>query len=175
MGVEIPPTIFPRVVTYEWSRDLSEASAKRYFSRRFRNAWSLAILLVGICAVCIGGLIFDKRQDMAIEYWVPIIIALMAVLSLGWLYFKVTSRWVELPDNRITVSFESEGVTFKTSETVSTMKWSTIKRLWKFPDVWLVFWFKGSDRFSPLPVEHLGPDLTKAIEDKVREHGGQIT
>jgi len=167
-----PPTILPRVITYEWSRDLSRAAARRYFSRRFRRP---LIVFSIIGAVCIGGLIFDPRKDMAGAYWLPLIICLIPVLVFVRVYFKMTRAFEELSDKRVTVRVEPESITFETSESVSTMKWSAIKRLWRFPDVLLIFRYKTADlTFSALPVAQLGAEVGRAIEDKVRQHGGQV-
>ena len=169
--MDTPPVILPREIRYEWSRDLSRTAAHRYFSRRFRR--SLIVFAI-ISAVCIAGLIFDPRKDMAGAYWLPLIICLVLVLLFVRVYFKTTRTFEELPDKRITVRVEPESITWETSESVSTMKWSAIKRIWKFPDVLLIFRYKTAQVYSALPVSELGAEVSRIIEDKVRQHGGQV-
>lgn len=82
----------------------------------------------------------------------------------------------EVSDNRITVRVEPESITFESIEMVSTLKWSAIKRLWKFPEVLLIGCHKNTKTgFSPLPVAPLGAELCRFIEEKVREHGGKVS
>lgn len=173
MRMDTPPAILPRTITYEWSRDVSRAAARRYFSRRHRRP---LIVFSAIGVVCIGGLIFDPHEDMAGAYWLPLIICLVLGLLFVPVYFMMTRTFEELPDKRITVRIEWESITFETSEAVSTMKWSAVKRLWRFPDVLLMFRYKNKDTgFSPLPVAQLGAELSRIIEEKVREHGGHVS
>jgi YcxB-like protein len=169
--MDTPPTILPREIKFEWSRDLSQAAARRYFSRRFRRP---LIVFSLISAVCVGGLIFDPRKDMAGAYLLPLMICLIPVFLLILVYFKTTRHFEESPDKRITVRVEPESITWESSESVSTMKWSAIKRLWMFPDVLLIFTYKKAQVYSALPVAELGVEVSKTIEDKVRQYGGQV-
>jgi hypothetical protein len=171
--MDFPPIILPRTITYEWSRNLTKAAGRRYFSRRHRRPM-IVFCIIG--AVCIGGLVFDPRADMAGAYWVPLILCLALILLYVLAYYRITRTFEEVPDNRITVRVEPESITFETSEFVSTMKWSAIKRLWKFPDVLLICLHKNRKTgFTPLPVASLGAELCRLIEEKVREHGGQVS
>jgi len=86
----------------------------------------------------------------------------------------MTKSFEELPDNRIRVRIEPESITFETNESISTMKWSAIKQLWKFPDVLLLSRYKSEMTCLVLPVAELGAEVSKAIEDKVRQHGGRV-
>jgi hypothetical protein len=171
--MEIPPIILPRTITYEWSRNLARTAGRRYFSRRFRNPMILSFI---IGAVCTGGFIFDPREDMAGAYWFPLIPCLALILLYVLAYYRMTRNFEELPDNRITVRVEPESITFETSETISTMKWSAVKKLWKFPDLLLIYRYKKQNAVGVvLPVAPLGAELCRFIEEKIREHGGQVS
>ena len=171
--LEIPPIILPRTITFKWSRKLARTAGRRYFSRRYRGHM---IVLSIISAFCIGGLIFDPREEMAGAYWLPLILCLALILLYVLAYYTRPRTFEESPDNRVTVRVEQESITFETIELVSTLKWSAIKRLWKFPDVLLIGFHKNMRTgISPLPVAPLGAELCRFIEEKVREHGGQVS
>ena len=78
-----------------------------------------------------------------------------------------------MPDRKVTVRIEPESITFQTSEQTTTMKWSRIKKLWRYPDVLLLFTY-DQQTYSMLPAAPLGEDWRRFIEEKVREHGGQV-
>ena len=170
--MDAPPPILPREIEYEWSRDLSRTAARRYFSRRFRRPLIVSSI---ISAVCIGCLIFDPRNDMAGACWLSLISCLVLILLFIRVYFGTTRTFEELPDKRIRVRVEPESITWETSESVSTLKWSAIKRIWRFPDMLLIFRYKTAQTYSVLPVAPLGIEVSRTIEDKVRQHGGQVT
>jgi hypothetical protein len=169
--METPPVILPREITYEWSRELSKASMRRFLWRQHR---AFLIIFSIFAAASIGCLAFDHRKELAGKYWGSLAISLVPVLLFVKAYFGTAKIFENLPDNHVTVRIEPEGITFKTSESVSIWKWSAIKRLWKFSDVWLVFRYKQSMSYSVLPTAELGADLTKFIEDKVKQHGGLV-
>ena len=56
------------------------------------------------------------------------------------------------------------------------VKWSQITAMWKFPDMIFVFWDKKTDihHAIALPTASLGEDLSRFIEDRVREHHGRV-
>lgn len=89
-------------------------------------------------------------------------------------YFRATRIQAELPPRQATIRIEPEGISFVTSDYSSTMKWSLIKQVWKFPDVLLVFAF-GKWNYTAIPVAPLGNEARQFIEDKVREHGGKVS
>ncbi len=166
-------TILPREINYEWSRELSRAAARRYFSRRFRQP---LIVLSVFCALFIVALIFEPHSNPAASF-MPLFgfaFCLSPVLLLVRVYFSMTKSFDELPDNRIRVRIESESITFETCESISTMKWRAIKQLWKFSDVWLLSRYKTKTTCFVLPVTQLDEAISKAIEEKVKQHGGRV-
>jgi hypothetical protein len=48
--------------------------------------------------------------------------------------------------------------------------------MWRFPDMIFLFWDKKTslDHAVALPTASLGGDLSRFIEDRVREHGGVV-
>jgi hypothetical protein len=79
-----------------------------------------------------------------------------------------------MTDRRVIVRVDPDTITFQTSRENSTVKWSSIRELWKFPDVLLLFTDDKRPTYSILPVEALSDDLRRFIQDRVRDHGGDV-
>jgi hypothetical protein len=77
---------------------------------------------------------------------------------------------------RVSVRIEPESITVKSEKGDSTVKWSAIKTVWRFPDVMLLFWDKKNrlECSFAVPVASLGEEVSRYIEDRVREHGGKV-
>jgi hypothetical protein len=97
------------------------------------------------------------------------------IYAFVWLryYLSVTKIYEKMPDRHVTVLVEVDKISTITSEHLSTMKWSLIKKVWSFPDVLLLFTY-GKWNYFAIPVAPLGQELKNFIEDKVRECGGKV-
>ena len=51
--------------------------------------------------------------------------------------------------------------------------WTGIKKIWRFKEVWLLFYANGS--FSTLPLESLNAEALQFVEDRVSECGGEVS
>ena len=163
-----PPALAPHEATFEWTRDLIRKTVWRFLSRFARRSLVLSIILValGFLTMLAG---FPAWMPW-LFIWIPFGIGLVWVRY----YFTVTKIYGEMRDRRVTVRIEPESITFRTSEHVSTMKWSMIKRAWSFPDVMLLFAY-GRTNYVGLPVAAIGPELKGYVEERIRQHGGKVT
>lgn len=164
--MDTPPITLPREITYEWSQELVKLGARRFIIRQAGRR-----LLVFLCIIAALIAILAFMGDAS--WWLLAILALIPPCLWVVYYFRVTSIRYEMPDRRVTVWVDPESITFQTSEHVTTMKWSGIKRLWSFSDVLLLFTYTKQN-YSVLPVAPLGEELRRYIENKVRESGGEV-
>ena len=154
-----------REISYEWSPDLVRLGTRRFIFR-YAGSWVIAFSLIIIFAV------MAATGQATSFFWIAIILLIYA--SAWFAYYRRALRICrEMPDRKITVRIEPETITFQTSEHVTTMKWSRIRKLWSYPDVLLLFTY-DSQTYLMLPVAPLGEDGKRFIEEKVREHGGQV-
>lgn len=51
--------------------------------------------------------------------------------------------------------------------------WTAIKKIWRFKEVWLLFYANGA--FSTLPTDGLDAEVLQFVENKVAESGGEIS
>jgi hypothetical protein len=167
--MDIPPTILPRKITFELSRDLSRVASRRYYSRKFLKP--LGISCIGV-ALCILSLIYSGSEGAGVT-WLLLGFFAFAILVFTRAYFT-TLTGLEESRQRVTVLIEADGITWESSESVTTWKWSAVKRLWRFREVLLLFRYRKAWGCVVLPVAELGQEVSKAIEDKVRQNGGQV-
>ncbi len=169
--------LLPKKTAYEWSRELSKTAARRFFLRRFRNSILFFYINFAIGIVCLAGFRAGliQHEQLAWIYLIPIIVCSVPTMILAFTYLKIAKTFSEFPNKRFSICAEEAGLTFQTSESSTTVKWSNIKRIWKFSDFWVIFRQTPRLVCSPLPVAPLSAEIFKTIEDKVRQHGGQIT
>lgn len=154
-------------ITYEWSPELVCLGTRRFILRYAgRSLVASAVIMV----LAIAALIIGRAESF---WW--IIIILPVIYALIWFghYRKAVRVCKEMPDRGVTVRIDPEGITFQTSQHTTTMKWSLIRRLWSYPDVLLLFTYT-QQTYTILPSAVLGDDTRRFIEEKVREHGGQV-
>jgi hypothetical protein len=156
-----------REITYELSPELVRIGTRRFI---FRSAgpsfiFSLIALVIGAAGLIMGG--------RSVFWWLLTILPFCHGFIWVNYYCRMTKKMDEMPDRRITVRSEPDSITFQTSERTSTIKWSYIKKVWKYPDILLLF-TNSRMTYTLIPVAPLGEQLKQFIEDKVKEHGGQI-
>jgi hypothetical protein len=168
------PAIISREITFEWPLDFARAIKRRHFSHQIRRP-CLIFLPIGIIGL-LGVLLHPQKGESGGGYWFLICISILP-FALWIIHHWATSQ---IRSNgtvpRFTVRIEPESITIKSEKDVATVKWSAIKTIWKFPDLILIFWDEKNrlDHSFALPVASLDEEVSRFIEDKVREHGGKI-
>ncbi len=51
--------------------------------------------------------------------------------------------------------------------------WRIVKKLWRFDDVWLLFY--TNQTYSTLPVGEIPDEVKQFIVDRIRSHGGKVS
>jgi hypothetical protein len=167
-----PPVILPKETAFKWSRDFMKLRARHYLSRQVTRV--MIILFSLIFLIGIIGFFFDPRSEMHGFYWIPLLLPFPFFLFY-WMEYLCLSRIHHADLNRnIVARIGVESLTIDIGEVVTTLKWQAIKRLWKFPDLFLLFTDTQRAKFVTLPVEELDDETKSFIESKVREYGGQV-
>lgn len=156
-----------REISYEWSPELVRLGARRFISRYAGRSF---IALAVIMMLAIVALTAGRTESF---WWVVILVPVIYASVWFGYYRRAIKVGDDMPDRRVTVRIEPESITFETSEHTTTMKWSRIKKLWRYPDVLLLFTY-DQQTYSMLPVAPLGDDGRRFIEEKVREYGGEV-
>jgi len=96
------------------------------------------------------------------------------VLLAGVLYTnRAVKRFRLMKDPAVVWRFSEEGLSSASELGTIEAKWEAVSGLWRFPDVWLLFF--GSTGYSTLPADSLALELRTFLESKVRQAGGKIT
>ena len=161
-------------ITYEKTADFVRTIKRRHFSRQTRKLF-LAYLPVGV--IGLFGVISCWHHDKSGGvFWLLVAISI-SPLALWTVYYLATG-YIKLagPAPRCTARIEPERITIISDKSSSTLLWPQITAMWRFPEVVFIFWDRKTDldHAIVLPTSSLGIDLSRFIEDKVREHGGVV-
>lgn len=155
-----------REISYECSPELLRLATRRFILTYAGPglaafAFAAALALVGVST--------GKEPAFC---WCVIIA--WAVHGLPWFkfYHASVSKYDEMPDRKVEMRVEPEGMTFQTSLYASTLKWAGLQKLWIYPDLLMLFYSKTV--FSVLPAASVGGDMLDFIQQKIREHGGKV-
>ncbi len=94
----------------------------------------------------------------------------------GVLYFAFLNRSLaklrKLPSKTVHYVFTETQVESTHDLGESKYSWKIIERVWRFPEVWLLFY--GRNAFFTLPVDAASREALTFIEEQVKRHGGKI-
>lgn len=147
----------------EWSQALN-----RYWSRAWRHTViiRLCLLIPVVLLTCVGG--FDVAAAI-----------LWAVLGVTWLqyisayvhYRSHSMKWLrDAEDLTLSYTFSDDGVAVSSERASSQVKWRTLDKLWRYPDMWLLVIQRT--QFFVLPTRSMPEDLQAAIERWMRLGAG---
>lgn len=155
-------------LTFESSPELARLAARR-FIRRQAGAW---LLIIGSVAIgCMVALVMGFHDWYLI---VGVVLSCGFVFLWGNYYRRSDEAFRSMPDPTITVRLKEDCIEFETSEHASQLKWSRIKQVWKFHDVWLLFTYDRNS-YALIPTVALTDEAAEFIETHVLDHGGSVT
>ncbi len=99
---------------------------------------------------------------------------LLAVGVFGYFIYRkralATYLRMETPES--TFRFGDDEVSIQSELGESRVKWKVFTKVWRFPEVWLLF--SGDRSYVTLPTQPLSPDVKQFIITKVEENGGKV-
>jgi len=140
---------------FEITKKLLRTATLRYIHRSIGGAL-LALLIVFIILICF--IVSGSTNNLTYT-----IVGASSVIILYYLYTYLRSgRSAELlRDRRVKVRLEDDTITFSSSESESSYKWSRIKYYWKLKDIIIVFPHGINLLMTPIPIS----SMTKEIEE----------
>ncbi len=157
-------------ITYQYTPQLAKTASRRFIRRQAAGSFlAIAVLpALGVAAYLSG---IGSSCLLIISIGLPVLIA-----SMWWSYHRrAADACKTLPDPRVTLLLEAESIGFRTSEHSSTLKWTRVKQVWRFPDVLLLFTYDTNAGYTAVPTKELGGEGTLHLLEKVREHGGKVS
>lgn len=166
--------LLPKTIEFDRSADFHRMVRRNHFSRTIGLLrWDL--LPVGMVGI-IGILCKWHKGQTGGAFWILVGIAIcpfLIWLLYYWATSQIQSRGVP-PHVKVFIDVDSFSVT--TEKGISKIEWSSIKTLWRFQDLILLFWEKRNDlnHGFAIPKQALTEGLEPFIEQKVRENGGKV-
>lgn len=162
--------------SYEFSFDVNEEITK-YAMYRFiwrKAGWR------DVIATTVGGIGVIILMVLYPRYWFSIVAATTYfTTSLIWFGVLVVYRHRNLAtvrkmiDKRVFIQFDAVGIKTVSSLGESSVKWSVIAKVWRFPRAWIFFF--ANDARMTLPIDALPTTVQQYVENRITEHGGVVS
>jgi membrane associated rhomboid family serine protease len=163
-------------MTYEITVNYTEALIRR-ITRRFVNrflglSFYLALGILGASAlffviqgntgwiVGLAGAVFGMGVAIVVLLHTVPIRSAVAILR-------------RMPSQSTTFVFDDDGISIRNETGAGVGKWWVIKKVWKFPEAWLLFHAKNV--YWTLPIAMVSEEMKAFIESKVKEGGGKVS
>lgn len=100
-------------------------------------------------------------------------ISYLILVSIYVVHFKNSiAKFRDMGNPSATFRAEEQSFTIESGIGTSTLKWSAVKEIWQFQDVWLLLFSKS--QFSTLPLANVPPEMQAFILEKIKLAGGKI-
>jgi len=148
-------------VSYDYSPELIEKSAKEYLVLRAGWPSILSVIFLGIVGVAIS---FSPSYQ-----WVGgFLVALVLIYTLQSINFVRNAKKLasELPNKAMVVKFNDEGVVFQSESHTSSVKWKRFFQVWITKHAWLFFIYSANN-FTMIPSSYVSEELRSFILSKM--------
>ncbi|HVP10396.1 MAG TPA: YcxB family protein [Phycisphaerae bacterium] len=159
-------------VTAEYSEELIKAAVRRFITKHLgwkdAIAWSLMLIVFivllrnGECGWLLGAL------GATLFMFTAVAIAVYVKFRRNAL-----SAFRAMTTGKAQFVFDEEGFSVASDLGTGTFKWRIIRKIWRFPEAWLLFYSSGT--YSTLPTACLSDELKAFILTKVEATGGKIS
>lgn len=85
---------------------------------------------------------------------------------------EATEQLRKMGSPQATVHVTDESIGLRSGAGTAETPWRTVKQLWTFADVWLVF--VGKDNYFTLPTADLDDEAKAFIRQMVTQNGGKV-
>jgi hypothetical protein len=159
-------------VTVHYSETIVRDAATKFFLRyhKFRS-----FLIVAALVIVIGILTSWMGRDLSGVPFVAIgVLCVLLATLIRWSYVRLgVRRFRSMGEPIAEWSFAEFGFSTRTGLGYAEMSWKTVDKVWRYPDIWLIF-FKGGPAYSTLPVGAVASDVRDFIASRVQAHGGRL-
>jgi hypothetical protein len=153
-----------REITFKYSPELIKFAVWKFWTRSIGVGG-----FVGYSVVVVGCLYFLLSGDRS---WIVGLLGSVVLLGTGIgisSYFIYLNRSLEkfkrMDDATAKLHFNDESIGIQSDIGSTELKWKMIEKVWKYPDVWLVFIAKQG--YITLPTASLDNELKEFITSKI--------
>lgn len=102
------------------------------------------------------------------------LVALVVSVGLAYTHSAVT-KFQSMRDPVVRWSFGDNSFAARSDLGSTELKWEALSQVWRFHDVWLLFFGASGWGYSTLPTNALSPEVKEFILSRIKTHGGKIT
>ena len=144
-----------------------------------RQFWFRYIAWHGFAVIAISTIVAAVLIATGDRSWVAGMFAVLSIISLATstavyvvLLRRSFWRFNHMHSKSANFTFSDESLTVASDLGKSEMSWRAIKKIWKFPDVWLLFVSKSV--FITLPLSDIDASTQEFIAEQTVRHGGRV-
>jgi hypothetical protein len=147
-------------------------SGIRRFWLRFAGR-DTALGAIGLAASSFGWVVLGYRTWL-VGCFMAVSGFLFVLSLLVFVTFRTRSlrKLRAMPAPTAAWTFTEESLSTETQLAQSKIAWSLVKKLWRFPDVWVLVYSRSD--YSLLPVSDIPSEVQAFIVERVRANGGKV-
>jgi hypothetical protein len=158
-------------VTLHYDESLLRHAVLRYWWRQIGVGYILALVVL---AVGLVALIANGNTSWLVGLMVTFLgFGVIAMITLYVVTYRNALRKLKSMDKpEATLILSESSFTISSGIGSSTVPWSTISEVWRFPDFWLLFFSRSN--FSTMPLADFSAEAMAFFIKHVRASGGKV-
>ena len=165
-------------MTYEVTTLYTEATVRRA-AKHFLVRFTRRDAIIGIGAALAGfgsSLWFGLHWPFAVALGGLGVALVALVFAVGLLYVRsAIGKFRAMENPTVLWRFNDESIATTSELGSAEIKWRTVSEVWRFPEVWLVFFGASGWGYSTIPTSSLSGEVQEYILGRIKAHGGKIT
>jgi hypothetical protein len=158
-------------VSARYNRSIINSAVKRFWVRSCARDTAIGVILFGIAGAL--WFYFDAKTWYTATFAALSVIFIFIMAAVFFVYRRRSLKTFDEMGSPIALwRFTEETFSADSGMGKAEFKWPVVKKLWRFPDVWLLFYSNQS--YSTLPVAEVSAEARQFIEGKIRSHGGIV-
>jgi hypothetical protein len=158
-------------ITLRYDESLLRRAVLRYWWRQIGVGYILSLVVLAVGLVM---LIADGNTSWLVGVMVTFLgFGVIAMITLYVVPYRNALRKLKSMDKpEATLILSELSFTISSGIGSSTVPWSTISEVWRFPDFWLLFFSKSS--FSTMPLADFSTEAKAFFLERVQAAGGKV-
>lgn len=157
--------------TLLYSEPLLRRAVVAFWRRTVGRGFLVAQVAV---AVCLAALLRQGDRSWVVGAFATILVLSVAFLAALYVvhYRNAMGKFREMGAPQASMLAEESGFTFASGIGSSSLRWASVREVWRFDEVWLLLFSKA--QFVTLPVGCLPPEMRAFILERVKAAGGKV-
>jgi hypothetical protein len=155
----------------KYDRALIESATKSFWFRYCGKDVIICILMLSVAGFIWFGM---KSHSWITATFLSLSIVFLFILIAIYIVYKkrALKTFEQMGSESVEWCFDDISFSVKSDIGSAEFKWVAIKKLWKFKDVWLMFY--ANSAYSTLPIKDMPEDIKTYIQKNITAHGGKI-